>query len=84
MRRDILDDPKYDYLFTVDALNQLVSGGMPFRDAYRQMAASVEDGSYKPVKSAAHTHQGSLGHLCLDRIRAKMDQALRLTGSSEG
>ncbi len=84
VRRDILDDPKYDYLFSVDALNELVSSGLPFRDAYRQMAASIEDGSYQPVKSASHTHQGSLGNLCLDRIRAKMDLALALTGSSEG
>ncbi len=84
VRKDILDDPKYDYLFSVDALNQLVSSGLPFRDAYRQMAASIEDGSYKPVKSASHTHQGSLGNLCLDRIQAKMDQALAVTGSSEG
>lgn len=84
VRKDILDDPKYDYLFSVDALNELVSSGLPFRDAYRQMAASIEDGSYKPVKSASHTHQGSLGNLCLDRIRAKMDQALAFTGSSEG
>jgi len=84
VRRDILDDPKYDYLFSVDALNQLVSSGLPFRDAYREMAMSIENGSYKPVKSASHTHQGSLGNLCLDRIQAKMDQALGLTGSSEG
>ena len=84
VRKDILDDPKYDYLFSVDALNELVSSGLPFRDAYRQMAASIEDGSYKPVKSASHNHQGSLGNLCLDRIRAKMDQALAVTGSSEG
>jgi argininosuccinate lyase len=84
VRRDILDDPKYDYLFSVDALNQLVSDGLPFRDAYRYMAASIEDGSYKPVKSASHTHQGSLGNLCLDRIQAKMDQAWGLTGSSQG
>lgn len=81
VRSDILDDPKYDYLFSVDALNQLVRSGMPFRDAYRQMAASIEDGSYKPVRSASHTHQGSLGNLCLDRIREKMERALRATGS---
>lgn len=84
VRSDILDDPKYDYLFSVDALNQLVSSGVPFRDAYRQMAASIEDGSYKPVRSASHTHQGSLGNLCLDRIREKMERALRATGSSRG
>lgn len=76
VRRDILDDPKYDYLFSVDALNQLVSDGVPFRDAYRQMAASIADGSYQPVKTASHTHQGSLGNLCLDRIRKKMERAL--------
>lgn len=76
VRQDILVDPKYDYLFSVDSLNEQVRQGVPFRDAYRQMADAIADGSFRPVKNAAHTHQGSLGNLCLDRIAEKMDSAM--------
>ncbi|WP_299158175.1 argininosuccinate lyase [uncultured Eudoraea sp.] len=69
---DILDDPKYDYLFSVDTLNQLVLSGIPFRDAYKQMGAEIEAGSFKPKKQLKHTHEGSLGNLCLDKIKDKM------------
>lgn len=69
---DILSDSKYDYLFTVDALNELVSQGMPFRDAYKEIAEAVQSGRFRPEKSGAHTHAGSLGNLCLDEIRQKM------------
>jgi argininosuccinate lyase len=68
----ILDDPKYDYLFSVDTLNKLVLSGIPFRDAYKQIGAEIEAGSFKPEKQIKHTHQGSLGNLCLDKIKAKM------------
>jgi argininosuccinate lyase len=69
---NILDDPKYDYLFSVDTLNQLVLSGMPFRDAYKQIGADIEAGTFKPKKQLNHTHDGSLGNLCLDKIKAKM------------
>ncbi|MGB5204231.1 MAG: argininosuccinate lyase [Eudoraea sp.] len=69
---DILDDPKYDYLFSVDTLNQLALSGMPFRDAYKQIGAEIEAGSFKPKKQLKHTHEGSLGNLCLDKIQDKM------------
>ena len=69
---DILDDPKYDYLFSVDTLNQLVLSGIPFRDAYKQIGAEIEAGSFKPKKQLKHTHEGSLGNLCLDKIKDKM------------
>ena len=59
----------------MDTLNQRVLEGVPFRDAYRDMAAAIADGSFSPVKGAAHTHAGSLGNLCLDRIADKMAQA---------
>lgn len=84
VKTNILDDSKYDYLFSVDALNALVLQGMPFRDAYRQMGEAIENNTYTPVKSATHTHQGSLGNLCLDRIREKMESAIKLIESSEG
>ncbi|WP_297706403.1 argininosuccinate lyase [uncultured Eudoraea sp.] len=68
----ILDDPKYDYLFSVDTLNKLVLSGIPFRNAYKQIGAEIEAGSFKPEKQIKHTHEGSLGNLCLDKIKAKM------------
>lgn len=74
--KDILEDPKYDYLFSVDTLDEMVRQGVPFRDAYRSMADAIEDGTYEPVRDAAHTHEGSIGNLCLDEIRQKMEKAL--------
>ncbi|WP_019668995.1 argininosuccinate lyase [Eudoraea adriatica] len=69
---NILDDPKYDYLFSVDTLNHLVLNGMPFREAYKQIGSEIEAGNFKPEKHLNHTHEGSLGNLCLDKIKAKM------------
>ncbi|MGB5227807.1 MAG: argininosuccinate lyase [Eudoraea sp.] len=69
---NILNDPKYDYLFSVDTLNQLVLSGIPFRDAYKQIGAEIEAGTFKPKKQLDHNHEGSLGNLCLDKIKAKM------------
>lgn len=76
VRKDILDDSRYDYLFTVDALNQKVLEGVPFRDAYREMAEAIADGTYTPVRETSHTHAGSMGNLCLDHIRTKMERAM--------
>ena len=74
VREDITDDPKYDYLYSVDTLNEMVMQGTPFRDAYRQMGEAIREGKYVPNKAIRHTHEGSLGNLCLNEIRAKMDQ----------
>ena len=73
---DILDDPKYDYLFSVDTLNELVLGGMPFRDAYKKMGAEIEAGTFEPKRNISHTHEGSLGNLCLAEIMEKMRKAM--------
>lgn len=73
---NILDNPKYDYLFSVDTLNELVKSGMPFRDAYRSMGQDIENGNFKPKRDIEHTHEGSLGNLCLDSIRKKMAKAM--------
>lgn len=72
---DILSDPKYDYLFSVDTMDAMIQKGVSFREAYRQMAAQIESGTYQPNKEVKHTHKGSLGNLCLDEIRTKMEQA---------
>lgn len=71
---NILEDPKYDYLFSVDTLNELVKSGMPFRDAYKTMGKAIENGNFKPKRDIEHSHEGSLGNLCLEEIRAKMDK----------
>lgn len=70
---DILKDPKYDYLFSVDTLNEMVMQGMPFRDAYRKMGENIQKGEYRPKKLVRHTHEGSIGNLCLNEIRQKME-----------
>lgn len=72
VNRDILNDPKYNYLFTVEDVNRLALDGMPFRDAYKTIGMQVQHGEYKPTKSVHHTHEGSIGNLCNDRIAAKM------------
>lgn len=72
----ILDDKKYDYLFSVDTLNDLVLGGMPFRDAYKQMGKEINEGTFNPKRNIKHTHQGSLGNLCLEDIKNKMNKTI--------
>jgi len=68
----ILDDKKYDYLFTVDALNELVTEGKPFRDAYKIVAEQIENNSFQSPKATKHTHEGSINNLCLEEIVLKM------------
>lgn len=72
VNKKILDDPKYDYLFSVDTLNELVQNGMPFRDAYKKMGKEINEGTFIPKRDIHHTHEGSLGNLCLAEIRKKM------------
>jgi argininosuccinate lyase len=60
---NILDDSRYDYLFSVEAVNRLTLAGVPFRDAYKQVGLEIEAGNFKPNKSIKHTHQGSIGNL---------------------
>ncbi len=71
----ILEDDKYDYLFSVDTLNGLVQEGMTFRDAYVKIGLDIEAGNYKPVKNVKHTHAGSINNLCLDKIKEKLAKA---------
>ncbi|MEM9075786.1 MAG: argininosuccinate lyase [Bacteroidota bacterium] len=76
VRPNILEDSKYDYLFSVDTLNEMVKNGVPFRYAYKSMGKAIENGNFKPKKDIEHTHEGSLGNLCLEKIKAKMEQVL--------
>ena len=72
----ILDDPRYDLMFSVEEVNRLASEGMPFRDAYKKVGLDIEAGRFKPVKEVHHTHEGSIGNLCTAEIRALMDRVL--------
>ncbi|MFS4446677.1 argininosuccinate lyase [Maribacter sp. 2307UL18-2] len=72
VNENIIEDPKYDYLFSVDTLNELVQEGMPFRDAYKQMGQEIQAGTFSPKRNIKHSHEGSLGNLCLEEIKKKM------------
>ncbi len=69
-----LTDEKYQYLFTVDSINNLVVDGQTFRDAYQTIGSEVQAGTYKPDMSKEHSHIGSIHNLCLDDIRAKFPE----------
>ena len=76
VNREVINDSKYDYLFTVEEVNRLVLDGVPFREAYKRVGHEVNEGSFIPDKKIAHTHKGSIGNLCTAEIRAKMESAL--------
>ena len=71
----ILDDPRYDLMFSVEEVNRLAAQGTPFRDAYRQVGLDIEAGRFQPCKEVHHTHEGSIGNLCTQEIALLMDQA---------
>ena len=72
VRKNITDDSKYDYLFSVDTLNEWVKQGIPFREAYQKMGKELASGNYTPKRDLSHSHLGSIGNLQLDAIRDKM------------
>ncbi|MEE1232202.1 MAG: argininosuccinate lyase [Phocaeicola sp.] len=73
----ILDDDKYLYIFSVEEVNRLASEGMPFRDAYKKVGLDIEAGKFTHNKQVHHTHAGSIGNLCNDRIEALMDNVVK-------
>ena len=70
---EILNSPLYDYLFSVDEVNRLVQEGTPFRDAYKKVGRDINEGNFKPIKTAEHSHEGSIGNLCNEAIAAKCE-----------
>jgi argininosuccinate lyase len=76
VREDILDNPMYDPMFSVEEVNRLASAGMPFRDAYKKVGLDIEAGTFRPDKDIHHTHEGSIGNLCNDRISALMQSVV--------
>lgn len=72
----IVDDPRYNFMFSVEEVNRRVQAGVPFRDAYKQVGLEIEAGHFTPDKHIVHTHEGSMGNLCNDRITALMQQTV--------
>ena len=73
IKKDILTDEKYKYLFSVEEVNKLVNAGMPFRDAYKKVGLDIEAGNFKYDTSISHTHEGSAGNLCSKEINKMME-----------
>lgn len=76
----ILDDPRYDAMFSVEEVNRLAAAGTPFRDAYKQVGLAIEAGTFRPDKHVRHTHAGSLGNLCNDCTARRMEQLWQAFG----
>ena len=72
----ILDDDKYLYMFSVEEVNRLANEGMPFRDAYKKVGLDIEARQFTHSKQVHHTHEGSIGNLCNDRIEQLMSQVI--------
>jgi argininosuccinate lyase len=75
VRKGILEDPIYKHLFSVEVVNELVLQGVPFRDAYKRVGQDIESGTFVPNQNKVeHTHEGSIGNLCLPEIKAKHER----------
>jgi argininosuccinate lyase len=77
IKDNILADDKYKFLFSVEEVNKLVLGGMPFRDAYKKIGFDIEQGKYNPAKQVEHTHEGSIGNLSLNHVKTAMEQTIK-------
>ena len=76
VNENILDDGRYDLIFSVEEVNRLARAGMPFRDAYKKVGLDIEAGRFSHPKTVHHTHEGSIGNLCNDKIEALMQQVV--------
>lgn len=76
VKDDILKDKKYLYLFSVEAVNELVLQGIPFREAYKQVGMEIENGEFKAPEKVEHTHEGSIGNLCNKEITSSFDKII--------
>ncbi len=76
VNENILDNPMYAPMFSVEEVNRLAASGMPFRDAYKKVGLDIEAGNFVPDKSIHHTHEGSIGNLCNDKIEQMMQEIL--------
>ncbi len=76
----LLDDTRYDLMFSVEEVNRLAAEGMPFRDAYKKVGLDIEAGKFRPVKKIHHTHAGSIGNLCNQEVAERMLQTWQRFG----
>ncbi|MGV8878867.1 MAG: argininosuccinate lyase [Sphingobacteriaceae bacterium] len=76
IKKDILEDPRYAYLFSVEEVNRMVLSGVPFREAYKKIGQSIENGDFNPDKTVHHTHEGSIGNLRNEQIKTAMRELL--------
>ena len=76
IKKDVLEDEKYKYLFTVEEMNKLVLQGMPLRDAYKKIGADVENKTFETNKKLHHTHEGSIGNLQNEEIKKMMEHVI--------
>jgi argininosuccinate lyase len=76
VKEDILENDLYKYLFSVEQVNKLALSGVPFREAYKQVGLMIEAGQFNPEKKVQHTHEGSIGNLCNDKVVAMMDKEM--------
>jgi len=76
-KKGILKDSFYTYLFSVEEVNRMVLEGKPFRDAYKEVGRNIEKGDFNPDTKIDHKHQGSIGNLCLNEIKTKLDKNIK-------
>jgi len=76
VRKNILDDEKYKYVYSVENLNKLVNEGVSFRDAYMKISKEIKENTFKPNKEFNHTLKGSIGNLCLEEIKLKLKNVI--------
>lgn len=74
VKKDLLKDPKFDPIFSVEAVNNLVIEGLPFRDAYKKVGEQIAAGNFAPGRDLDHKHEGSIGNLCLDQLQKTMEE----------
>lgn len=77
VNKDIMSDPKYDYLFSVEVVNKMVLDGVPFREAYKEIGISIGNGHYEPLKDIQHTHEGSIGNLMNEEVEKAFDEVYK-------
>jgi len=80
VKKDVMQDEKYKLAFSVEEVNKLVLAGVPFRDAYKQVGLAIEAGNFETDAEVNHTHEGSIGNLCNDRIKLKKDKIINEFG----
>lgn len=80
VKKNLLSDERYKYLFSVEEVNKLVLHGIPFRDAYKKVGLAIEEGDFEYSTAVNHTHEGSIGNLCTKQIAEAMQQAIKAFG----